>query len=60
MKLIKKKSWNVICEVNMCANREESVLVKATKAELAIKKAENELKSRGFFHTRVISCKEIP
>jgi hypothetical protein len=55
----KKKTYIVKCIVNMCANHEETVIVKATKPHLAAQKAEAELRNNGFFHARAYSCEEM-
>lgn len=55
----KKKDYELVYEVNMCANRTETVTVKATKPQLAIKQGEDKLKARGFFYASIISCKEL-
>lgn len=54
----KKKCYIVRCQVNMDASREETVLVKATKPQIAYQKVVDELIKQGFFHARVVSCKE--
>lgn len=59
MKETKKKAWLVKCEVNMDSNRNEVVVVKATKPHLASQKAEALLRDSGFFHARAYYCKEV-
>ena len=55
----KKKTYIVKCEVDMCANHEETVIVKATKPHIAMQKAEAELRNNGYFHARAFYCTEI-
>ena len=55
----KKKTYIVKCTVNMCANHEETVIVKETKPHLAAQKAAAELRNNGFFHARAFSVKEM-
>lgn len=55
----KKKSYIVKCTVDMCANHEETVIVKTTKPHLAGQKATAELRNAGYFHASVVSCKEL-
>lgn len=50
MKKKTKKTYRVRCEVNMDASREATVVVVATKPELACRKAEQELRRQGFFY----------
>ena len=54
----KKKCYIVKCEVNMNASHVETVLLKATKPHIACEKAVGALIKNGFFHAKVISCKE--
>ena len=49
MKKTKKKVWRVVCEVDMCAEKNVVVYVTATKESLARKKAEEECKAKGHF-----------
>lgn len=49
MKKKTKKTYRVCCEVNMDASHSVTVMVVATKPELACKKAEQELRRQGFF-----------
>jgi predicted transcriptional regulator len=57
----KKKSYKVICEVNMDASHMETVIVKATKKELAMKQAERKLyDTTEYFLVSARSCEELP
>lgn len=53
------KSWWVICEVNMCANKEIKMIIKANTMKKAISMAKNSLYKDGYFHVNVRSCEEI-
>jgi hypothetical protein len=55
----KKKTYFVKCTVDMCANEERSVIVKATKPRLAMQKAESECRNNGHFHARAFYCNEM-
>ena len=55
----KKKAYFVTCTVNMDASKEQSVIVKATKPHIAMKKAEAELRNNGFFYARAFYCNEM-
>lgn len=54
-----KKAFVVKCNVNMCANHTETVVVKTTKPHLAVQLAEAELRNNGFFHAKAFNCKEM-
>lgn len=49
MKSKKTKSYIVTCEVDMCAEHEVDVPVRATKESLACKKAKEALLNSGYF-----------
>ncbi len=53
------KRWMVKCEVNMDAQTEANIVVKANTERKAKIKAENECRSKGYFHVRVLNCKEM-
>lgn len=55
----KQKAYIVKCMVNMCAEHEQTVIVKTTKPHLAAQKAEAELRNSGFFHAKAYSVKEM-
>ena len=55
----KKKTYIVKCMVNMCAEHEQTVIVKTTKPHLAAQKAEAELRNNGFFHAKAYSVEEM-
>ena len=55
----RKKTYFVKCTVNMCANDERSVIVKATKPHLAMQKAEAECRNNGCFHAKAFYCNEM-
>lgn len=55
----KKKAYIVRCMVNMCAENEQTVIVKTTKPHLAAQKAEVELRNNGYWHAKAYSVKEI-
>ena len=44
------KKWKVIAEINMCANRYETVIAKANNERKARIFAEKEFKKRGFLY----------
>ena len=53
------KSWWVVCQVNMNAEHEEKMVVKAHTQKTAESYAINSLYKEGYFHVKLISCKEI-
>ena len=53
------KSWEVRCEVNMCAEKEVKVIVKANTEKKAKKFAINKLYKDGYFHVKLLSCEEM-
>lgn len=53
------KTYRVRCELNMCADKVETVYIKTNLCNKAIQKAEEEMKKRGCFHVKVISCEEV-
>ena len=53
------KIWQVKCEANMDAQTEVNIIVKANTERKAKMKAEDECRNKGYFHVRVLSCKEI-
>ena len=53
------KSWYVVCEVNMDASSEEKVTIKANTQRNAERSAINKLHKEGYFHVKIISCKEV-
>lgn len=56
---VKKKVYIVKCEVDMCAEHVETVIVKTTKPHLARQKAEAELRNNGHFHAKAFYCEEM-
>lgn len=50
------KRWFVKCTVNMCADHEELVIVKANTERSARSLAINTLHKKGFFNINIISC----
>ena len=59
MKEKKTKSYIVTCEVNMCAEQEVEVPVRATNEKLACQKAREALIKGGYFFAIPRSCKEV-
>ena len=57
--LYMKKEFEVVCEVNLCTNHEETVRVTTNLKAKAIKLAKERLEKRGYFDVQVISCKEV-
>lgn len=55
----KKKAYIVKCNVNMCAENSQTVIVKTTKPHLAVQVAEAELRNNGYWHAKAYSCKEM-
>ena len=53
------KSWWVVCEVNMNAQHEVKMIVKANTQRKAESFAINSLYKDGNFHVKLISCKEM-
>lgn len=53
------KSWWIVCEVNMDASHEEKIIVKANTRRNAESFAINSLYKEGYFHVKLVSCKEI-
>lgn len=53
------KAWWVRCEVNMCAEKEIKMVVKATTQKKAQSLAINRLYNEGYFHVKLISCEEM-
>ena len=53
------KSWWVICQVDMCAEKEIKMIVKANTERKARSFAKNDLAKQGHFHINIISCKEM-
>ena len=53
------KKWNVTCEVNMCAEKEITVTVKANTERKAKEMAEKKLYKDGYFHVKLLRCKEV-
>lgn len=53
------KSYWVACEVNMNASHEVKMVVKANTQRKAESFAINSLYNDGYFHVKLISCKEI-
>lgn len=53
------KSWWVICEVNMDANHEVKMIVKANTQRKAESFVINSLYKDGYFHVKLVSCKEM-
>ena len=53
------KSWLVVCEVNMNAQHEVKMIVKANTQRKAESFAINSLQEDGNFHVKLISCKEM-
>lgn len=52
------KSWWVVCQVNMDANREVKMIVKANTEKKAKSFAINDLYKEGYFHVKLLSCEE--
>lgn len=59
MQLRKKKSYIVTLQVNLCAEHEVKVPVRATKKSLACRQAEKALLESGYFQAKAIDCKEV-
>lgn len=59
MKLKKTKSYIVTCQVDMCAEHEVDVPVRATKESLACKKATEALLNKGHFFAIALRCNEV-
>lgn len=53
------KSWWVVCEVNMCAEKEVKMIVKANTKRKAESFAINSLYKEGYFFVKLLSCKEM-
>lgn len=53
------KAWWVICEVNMDASHEVKMVVKANTRRKAESYAINSLYNEGYFHVKLVSCKEM-
>ena len=53
------KSWWVVCEVNMDAQHEVKMIVKANTQRKAESFAINSLYKDGNFHVKLISCREM-
>lgn len=53
------KSWCVVCEVNMDASHEIKVIVKANTQRKAESFAINSLYKDGYFHVKLVSCKQM-
>lgn len=53
------KSWWVVCEVNMCAEHEVKIIVKANTERKARSFAINSLYKEGYFHVKILSIKEL-
>lgn len=53
------KSWWVVCEVDMCADKEVKQIVKAHTRKKAESFAINNLYKEGYFHVKLVSCKEM-
>lgn len=53
------KAWWVVCEVNMDATHEVKMVVKANTQRKAESFAINSLYKEGYFHVKLISCKEM-
>ena len=54
-----RKTYEVTCEVNMCAEHIEKVKVVTNLSDKAAKLAKEKLKKAGYFHVSVIGCKEV-
>ena len=54
-----RKEYKVTCEVNLCADRKETVYVTTNLPAKALKLAKEKLENRGYFAVSVISCKEV-
>ena len=53
------KQWIVKCQVNMDAQNETYIVVKANTERKAKIKAENECRDKGYFHVSILACKKI-
>ena len=53
------KSWWIICEVNMSAEKEIKMIVKANTEKNAKSFAINKLHKEGYFNVKILSCDEI-
>ena len=53
------KSWFVVCQVNMNAEHEEKMIVKASTQKKAESFAINHFYKEGYFHVKIVSCNEI-
>lgn len=53
------RRWLVICQVNLCADKELKIIVRTNIKKKAELLAEKELYTKGYFHVKVISCTEI-
>lgn len=54
-----RKDYEVICQVDMCAERIEKVRVTTNLPAKAAKLAEEKLKKDGHFYVSILSCKEV-
>ena len=54
-----RKDYEVICQIDMCAERIEKVRVATNLPAKAAKLAEEKLKKDGHFHVSILSCKEV-
>ena len=53
------KRWKIVCEVNMCADKEVEIIVKANTKRKAEEMAVKNLHKKGYFHIKLLYCREV-